>query len=503
MESSASRAKEVEIDFGSITGGQFKRGDVLGLRILARISSYGYSKDTGRLRLYYDSASRPAGFAAKFPASNTPPVANAGPDQTVAVNDKVTLNGSNSSDGDGDELTFTWSFTARPAGSLAILSDPHAVKPTFRVDRPGIYTLRLVVNDGNANSEPDSVTISTRNSKPVANAGPNQTSMVGQTVTLDGSKSSDVDGDALTYRWSFVSKPKGSKAALQNPTGVNPKFVPDKVGDYVVQLIVNDGLLDSVADTVKVSTINTPPVANAGAAQTAEVGDTIVLNGGASSDVDGNLLTYAWTFLSKPDGSKATLKNPTRVNPSFVIDLPGNYVIQLIVNDGLVNSTPATVTISTLNSPPVAAAGPDQVVFVGDTVQLNGSGSADVDGNPLTFSWSIISKPQGSIAMLVNGTTVNPTFVVDVRGSYVVQLIVNDGTVNSTPDTVTIATQNRPPLANAGPDQSAPLQATVVLDGSASSDPDKDLIDFQLVDSFKARRQRRNPIGPHRGEADL
>ena len=120
--------------------------------------------------------------------------------------------------------------------------------------------------------------------------------MVGQTVTLDGSKSSDVDGDVLTYRWSFVSKPKGSKAALQSPNSVNPNFVPDKVGDYVVQLIVNDGLLDSVADTVKISTLNTPPVANAGAAQTAEVGDTIVLNGSASSDVDGNALNYAWTF---------------------------------------------------------------------------------------------------------------------------------------------------------------------------------------------------------------
>ena len=478
LEASASRAKEVEIDFGPITGGQFKRDDVLSLRILARISNYGYSKDTGRLRLYYDSTSRPAGFAAKFPTSNTPPVTNAGPDQTVAVNDKVTLNGSKSSDANGDELTFNWSFTARPAGSLAILSDPHAVKPTFRVDRPGSYTLRLIVNDGNANSAPDNVTISTRNSKPLANAGPNQTSMVGQTVTLDGSKSSDVDGDVLTYRWSFVSKPKGSKAALQSPNSVNPNFVPDKVGDYVVQLIVNDGLLDSVADTVKISTLNTPPVANAGAAQTAEVGDTIVLNGSASSDVDGNALNYAWTFVTKPEGSKATLKNPTRVNPSFVIDLPGNYVIQLIVNDGFVNSAPATVTISTLNSPPTAVAGPDQVVFIGETVHLNGSASSDVDGDPLTFSWSIVSKPAGSTATIAGSTTVNPTFIVDVRGSYVVQLIVNDGTVNSVPDTVTITTQNRPPVANAGPDQSVSVQATVQLDGSASNDPDNDPLTF-------------------------
>jgi hypothetical protein len=102
----------------------------------------------------------------------------------------------------------------------------------------------------------------------------------------------------------------------------------------------------------------------------------------------------------------------------------------------------ATITSLTLveaeNSAPVAQAGPDQTVFVGDTVQLNGSGSTDVDGNLLTFQWSVISAPAGSAAALSNATLVNPTFVADLPGTYVVQLVVNDGTVNSSPDTLTI-----------------------------------------------------------------
>jgi hypothetical protein len=99
-------------------------------------------------------------------------------------------------------------------------------------------------------------------------------------------------------------------------------------------------------------------------------------------------------------------------------------------------NTPATAQ----NNPPVANAGPNQTVAVGATVQLNGSGSSDVDGDSLTYSWSIISAPPGSSATLANPNTVNPTFVADVPGSYVVQLIVNDGLVNSAPATMTVST---------------------------------------------------------------
>lgn len=93
----------------------------------------------------------------------------------------------------------------------------------------------------------------------------------------------------------------------------------------------------------------------------------------------------------------------------------------------------------TPNQTPVANAGPDQTVSVDDTVTLDGSGSSDADGDPLTYQWLFVSQPEGSAASLSDLSAVNPAFVVDVAGTYVVQLIVNDGTVDSDPDTVTIA----------------------------------------------------------------
>ena len=123
-------------------------------------------------------------------------------------------------------------------------------------------------------------------------------------------------------------------------------------------------------------------------------------------------------------------------------DAAGQFVIQLIVNDGTVNSTPDTATISAsaANLRPVANAGPDQTVTVGQSVTLNGSGSSDPEASPLTYRWSFVSQPAGSVAVLSNPTAVQATFVPDVEGEYVVQLVVNDGQLDSTPDTVLLAT---------------------------------------------------------------
>lgn len=91
------------------------------------------------------------------------------------------------------------------------------------------------------------------NSPPVANAGADRTGYAGTSVTLDGSGSSDPDGDPLVYRWSFSSRPPGSAAVLANATGVTPSFTPDLPGTYAVALIVNDGFVDSQASTAIVA----------------------------------------------------------------------------------------------------------------------------------------------------------------------------------------------------------------------------------------------------------
>jgi YD repeat-containing protein len=407
------------------------------------------------------------------------PLADPGPDQTVRVGDTVHLDAGKSSDADGDRLTYKWSFVSVPAGSHAVLSDPAAVEPTFPIDLPGNYVVQLVVKDGYWDSSPKTVRIATTNSPPVAEAGPDQTVSISELVCLDGSHSCDVDGDLLTYHWSLLSTPAGSGAVLSAPTHIRPCFVADLPETYVVQLIVNDGSFDSRPDTVTVSTHNSPPVANAGPEQTVAVTHTVTLDGSGSEDVDGDLLSFKWSFASQPAGSKAKLSDPAALKPTFTVDAPGTYVVQLMVNDGKGASKPDTVTITTRNSRPVADAGPDQTALVNDTIHLDGTGSSDVDGDLLAFRWSFLSRPDGCTAILSEPNAVKPTFEIDLPGAYVAQLIVNDGMVDSKPSTVTILTENSKPLAEAGPDQTVTVGAAVVLDGSGSLDVDGDPLTYR------------------------
>ena len=283
--------------------------------------------------------------------SNDAPVANAGPDLGSLISGTViTLNGSASTDPNGDPLTYSWTLLSKPAGSAAVLANPTSVTPTFTVDLAGDYVVQLIVNDGTSNSAPDTATFSTNNVAPVANAGPDQGGITpGSLVTLDGSASSDGDGDPLTYSWSLTSRPAGSTAVLANPTSVTPTFTVDLAGDYMAQLIVNDGTVDSAPDSVIITSNNVAPVANAGPDQSGKaLGSLVTLDGSASSDANGDPLTYSWSLTSKPAGSAAVLANPISVTPTFTADLAGTYVVQLIVNDGTLSSAPNTVNIFTV-----------------------------------------------------------------------------------------------------------------------------------------------------------
>jgi len=418
---------------------------------------------------------------------NTAPIANAGPDQSVATGDTVTLDSSGSSDVDSDPLTYSWSITSKPASSSASLSDTTAAMPSFVADVAGDYVAQLIVNDGTVDSAADSVVIraANGNAAPIANAGPDQSVAEGDTVTLDSSGSSDADSDPLTYSWSITSKPGGSSASLSNTTAAMPSFVADVAGDYVAQLIVNDGMVDSATDSVVIHAAsgNTVPVAHAGPDQSVAEGDTVTLDGSASSDADSDPLTYSWSITSKPAGSAASLSDSTAAMPTFVADVAGDYVAQFIVNDGMIDSAADSVVIHAANgnTAPIANAGPDQSVAEGDTVTLDGSASNDADSDPLTYSWSITSKPAGSTAGLSDPSLAMPSFVADVAGDYVAQLIVNDGTVDSAADSVVIhaASGNTIPVANAGPNQSVNQGDTVTLDSSASSDADNDPLSYR------------------------
>ena len=182
------------------------------------------------------------------------------------------------------------------------------------------------------------------NHRPIANAGQNQSVSLGSTVNLNGAGSTDADGDALTFAWTLVP-PAGSTASLSDPTSVMPTFVADVAGSYTAKLVVNDGKVNSAPVSVVISTVNTPPQCPDFQNRTVGVGVLVNLDFTGCFDPDGTAVTHS-SSLSKPAGSLAQLNDTTSATPSFTPDIAGVYEVTVVVSDGLLSSTPKTVTIT-------------------------------------------------------------------------------------------------------------------------------------------------------------
>ncbi|MGB0935832.1 MAG: PKD domain-containing protein [Colwellia sp.] len=537
---------------------------------------------------------------------NTPPMANAGHDISTSAfvnnSNTVTLDGSLSHDLDGDVLSYFWEIHDKPSGSSASLTDDHTPHPTLTTDMTGDYELTLVVSDGQSYSQVDSVIVEqliasgSVNHKPVANAGIDQKVPANNVlITLDGTASSDVDGDSLTYQWRVSSEPAGSSVSLTNSTGLMPTFTPSHDGSYVVSLTVNDGLIDSLPDNVAVvvasttNTNHTPQVALTNNASATPAVNTAILFTASVTDLDANdTHTYQWNIISQPNGSSAPLNEslntstltpdvlgiyivqviatdsagassvavtnsitvsgvtppnqaptavisasstnalvstpvyflsssssdpegdvltyywsidtkPSNSNPSItdqgddikvIFDQPGDYIIQLRVSDGELESVANQAINVISNTPPssgneqvVAIVGGNQKSIVGNTVILDGHSSYDTLNNSLTFAWTL-TKPSGSNATLSSASDVFPTFIPDVDGTYQAQLVVKANGINSQAVTsiIAVGNVNTPPMANAGHDISTSAfvnnSNTVTLDGSLSHDLDGDVLSY-------------------------
>ncbi len=226
-------------------------GDGLAEVILGALNADGQENlkpDSGEAYIFFGSR-----FGPPAPP-NQPPVANAGPDQTVKVGRTVTLDGSASFDPESGPLSFQWRIVSAPTGSTATLVGAHTASPTFVADIVGDYVIELVVTDNRRQTSSDQVLVkAVENRAPVVKAGPDQTATVGTLVTLDGSQSQDPDGDPITFEWRFVSQPEGSTATLTDADTPKAKFTPDVAGDYIIELIVTDSDGAVSSDTVKVT----------------------------------------------------------------------------------------------------------------------------------------------------------------------------------------------------------------------------------------------------------
>lgn len=200
--------------------------------------------------------------------ANVAPTALAGPDQTVPVRTEVILDGSNSTDPETKSLAYSWAFAKVPpvSGSSLTNSSLKSIPANnsvvkFTPDVIGSYVVRLTVQDPDKASGSDLVVIKAENTKPVANAGTDQTTTTGTSVILDATGSADANGDTLNYSWSFAVVPPVTGSGLTNSSLTAKtsdksvvEFKPDVTGNFVVELTVSDGTLsdtDSIIVGVK------------------------------------------------------------------------------------------------------------------------------------------------------------------------------------------------------------------------------------------------------------
>ncbi|HET7694175.1 MAG TPA: PKD domain-containing protein [Vicinamibacterales bacterium] len=305
---------------------------------------------------------------------NRAPTAAAGGPYSGDAGATIAFSASGSSDPDGDSLTYAWTFSD---GGTAT-----GVNPRRTYQTAGTFSATVTVSDGRGGSASAtaSITITAANRSPQAQIGGPYSSEAGTSISFSAAASSDPDGDALTYAWTFGD---GTTAA-----GAAPSHAYGAAGTFTATVTVSDGRggSSSASTLVAVTAANRAPSANAGGPYTAKVGESIAFNASASSDPDGDVLTFSWTF---GDG-----RSRTGAQPSYAYDAAGTFTATVTVSDGHggsnAASVPVTITTSTpgANRPPVAHAGGPYSGEADLPVTFNGSLSSDPDGDALVYAWS-------------------------------------------------------------------------------------------------------------------
>ncbi|GAB6097944.1 hypothetical protein JCM14469_41980 [Desulfatiferula olefinivorans] len=415
---------------------------------------------------------------------NIAPVSNAGADQVVDEGEMVSLNGTNSTGVDDEIVSWQW---AQVSGTPVDISNGTTATASFTapdVDENGeTLEFALTVTDSGGLSATANclVQLTWVNIPPVADAGPNQTVQEGQVVFLNGGNSTDSDDGLASWQWEIIGRPD---IVLNNGDTSTASFTsPDVLMDGAAlscRLTVTDtaGLRDTDMCIVNVSWVNEPPHADAGPAQTAIVGDTVVLDGSNSTDSDDGIAHYLW---SQTSGTAVTLSDVTSQNPLFTapdINEDGAALtFELKVTDtaGLEDTENCIVNVFGENDPPIAHAGNDMSVMEGTVVELDGSYSSDPDDGIASYRWT---QQNGIAVTLDDPTAIMPRFTSPDVGpegaSLEFVLTVTDGAGNKSTDScvVNVTWENIPPVADAGPDQSVMESHTVTLNGSASMDSD-------------------------------
>ena len=357
---------------------------------------------------------------AQVTVSNRAPLADAGPGARGNEGAAVQFDGRGSSDADGDALTYAWSFGDGASGSGPAPSHVYADN--------GTYEVTLTVSDGSAEG-------SATNSAEIANVAP---------VVSDLGSSSQATGETYHAAGSFVDQGadswtasvdygdgSGTQALALSGETFSLSHVYAAAGTFTVTVTVSDddGGTGTAQGQVQVASSNRPPLANAGATVSGSEGSAVTFDGRASSDPDGDALTFSWSF-----GDGASGSGPT---PSHVYADNGTYTVTLRVSDGTFDAV-ATTSAQIANVAPLVSAFAGASLLPGDSYAASGS---FIDPGADTWTATVdYGDGSGTRALALSGKSFSLSHAYAVGGTFIVTVTVrdDDGGVGTSRATVTV-----------------------------------------------------------------
>lgn len=416
--------------------------------------------------------------------TNLAPIVTLGENITVIQPQASVILTSTAKDNDGSISTYLWTKQAGPTADLV-----NANTGTLTVNNlvVGTYTFRLTITDNSSATAFDEIIVSvisaTTNQLPVVNIGNDRELFLPTSTVVIAGTATDPDGTITLFNWTQIS---GPGALLSNQTTNTLTALNLSAGTYVFRLTVTDNdaatAFDDITVIVHPSTTNQPPVVSAGINKIIQLPTNSLTLNGTSTDPDGTIASVNWIKVS---GGNATLTNQATNNLALSGLVAGSYTFRITATDnaGASTTSDATVTVlpATVNQNPIASAGQNQLLTLPqNSTKLAGAGH-DANGTIAGYLWTKVSGPAG-------GTITTPSAQITTisslqEGAYVFRLTVTDnaGATGTDDVLVTVVSQsaNKPPVANAGGNQTIFLPTNSINLFGSGFDADGSVATYQ------------------------
>ena len=382
---------------------------------------------------------------------NEPPMAWAGGDRRFVAGAPIVFDGTVSEDPDGRIIRYEWDFGDGNTGVGARVDHTYI--------QPGAYMVTLTVTDDSGSPCATATSTATvrMNIAPVARISAPTSAQNGETIVLDGSASTDPDGEIIEYLWDvngqIVSREAITEYTLTSNRNLNVKLT-----------VTDDSYSQNATHTATHGVrVSRGPIANAGADKHISPNRPPTYNANRSRATDGRIVKYEWIFPGDIVREGMVVREP--------IAEPGEYYVYLRVTDsyGITDMDSLFVRV---NYPPVPIITGDLIVSDG-VVSLSAESSYDADGEIISYEWNM-GDGRRIVGPVANHTYRRP-------GSYTVQLTIVDdsGTFSSVQSRRVDVLVNQLPIARLqAPSEGSPDQP-LRFDASASSDPDGEIIRYE------------------------